>query len=164
MEYNPTTFSLCLTIWIDSNSTKVIDQSLFLCLIESIEETLSSFYRAYQDHVKRTIVCGHCLNLGYQTPMEISYEECVQLVTSSETEAKIVKCGPAEIPLEDLAPDICFANLPILKVSCSFFFLIFFFCPRHFWHFIWLFQIGTTSGFNQRRKTWWRRFRSCLQR
>ena len=105
----------------------MIDQSLFLCLIESIEETLSSFYRAYQDHVKRTIVCGHCLNLGYQTPMEISYEECVQLVTSSETEAKIVKCGPAEIPLEDLAPDICFANLPILKVSCSFFFLLFFF-------------------------------------
>ncbi|KAH3757026.1 leucine-rich repeat-containing protein [Pelomyxa schiedti] len=84
--------------------------SLLRICIEMIEALAECSYPRLFYCLQRRVPCNHCKALS--TASVFKYEDIVSLYVSGQTD---VKCNGDSVTLEDLAPDITFTDIPVLK-------------------------------------------------
>ena len=118
METDDETPSSSPTSSFSETSTDDNDNTIFIMLlrliVEEVETLIECFYPRLLTTTQRYIPCTHCLLKQYSTPYLFKFED---IMDSMSTGVPFLFCHNIKSPsrivkLEELAPDICFVDLP----------------------------------------------------
>ena len=124
IQYSPPHYKLSILIRVHENNTS---DSFFRLILDTTDSLLEDSFQMKKAY-RRTIPCIHCLkNCGVQTttkdelPFEFTYRECISAITSKRTSlfCNHIHSSSREVRIADLAPDISFADIHILKSNQS---------------------------------------------
>ena len=120
IQYSPPHYKLSILIRVHESNPS---DSFFRLILDTTDSLLEDSFQMKKAY-RRTIPCIHCLkNCGVQTttkdelPFEFTYRECISAITSKRTSlfCNHIHSSSREVRIADLAPDISFADIHILK-------------------------------------------------
>lgn len=109
---NPFVFKILIVVLTPSEGSEVGD--LFPLMIRCIESMISTSLNQ-NSPVKRKIPCPHCY-IHQQPPTYFQYHDLIEAFSAG---LGIVYCEGIPIYLEDIAPDVCLANVAIIKTAIT---------------------------------------------
>jgi len=86
---------------------------LFSSLIHAVNSIVDHFYTASKDRLESTALCHRCMETGVNPAHKFTEEELIQTFTTGKP---TVQCSQKhQCAVADIAPDISFSRLPIVK-------------------------------------------------
>lgn len=113
IQYLPKEYKLQILIKVPPET---VGSDMFFSWIVEITDNLIDDSFLMQNAVQRSIPCTHCLQLQTE-PFLFTFRECVQAIVNKRPTlfCNYIHSLSREVQVADLAPDIAFADIPVLK-------------------------------------------------